>query len=154
MEVNGRSVGEGGLNSLVAAWYGVPVVLVTGDDVAVAEVEAVAPSARGVAVKKALNVRAVELQPLAAARADIEKAAREAVASSSRVPSQRTGPYIVRMRFKDTLIPLIAEGLPGFERKQADVVSWTSDTMPRRLPDRAHPVPLHRSELRGADPAR
>ena len=34
------------------------------------------------------------------------------------------------MRFKDTLIPFIAEGLPGFERKEPDAISWTSDTMP------------------------
>ncbi len=130
VEVNGRSLGEGGLNTLVAAWYGVNVVLVTGDDVAVAEVKAVATSARGVVVKKALNVRAVELEPLVAARAEIERAAREAVAGASRIPPQRTGPFRVHMRFKDTLIPFIAEGLPGFERKEPDSVSWTSDTMP------------------------
>jgi len=130
LEVNHRSVGEGGLNALLAAWYGVPVVLVTGDDVAVAEVKAVATSARGVVVKKALNVRAVELQPLAAARAEIEKAAREAVAAATRIPPERTGPFRVHMRFKDTLIPSIAEGLPGFERKEPDAVSWTSETMP------------------------
>ena len=34
VRVNGRSLGEGGLNTLVAGWYGVPVVLVTGDNVA------------------------------------------------------------------------------------------------------------------------
>ena len=130
VEVNGRSLGEGGLNTLVANWYGAPVVLVTGDDVAVAEVKAVATSARGVVVKKALNVRAVELQPLLAARAEIEKEARDAVATSSRIPTQRTGPFRVRMRFKDTLIPFIAEGLPGLERPQPDTVSWTSDSMP------------------------
>lgn len=130
VDVNGRSVGEGGLNTLMAAWYGVPVVLVTGDDVAVAEVKAVATSARGVVVKKALNVRAVELQPLAAARGEIETAAREAVATSSRIPPRRTGPFRVRMRFKDTLIPFIVEGLPGLERTEPDTVSWTSDSMP------------------------
>ena len=32
LRVNGVSVGEGGLNTLLASWYGVPVVLVTGDD--------------------------------------------------------------------------------------------------------------------------
>jgi D-amino peptidase len=128
VDVNGRSLGEGGLNTLMAAWYGVPVVLVTGDDVAVAEVKAVA-AARGVVVK-ALNVRAVELAPLAAARSEIETAAREAVAAAARIPAQRTGPFRVRMRFKDTLIPFIAEGLPGLERKEPDTVAWTSDTMP------------------------
>jgi D-amino peptidase len=130
VEVSGRSVGEGGLNTLLAGWYGVPVVMVTGDDIAVAEVRAVAPSARGVVVKKALNVRAVELAPLAVARAEIEKTARDAVAGASRTPPQRTGPFRVRMRFKETLIPEVAEGLPGITRPAPDTVAWTSDTMP------------------------
>ena len=60
----GRSLGEGGLNTLVAGWYGVPVVLVTGDDVAVKQVAAVAADARTVVVKRAINQRAVELRPL------------------------------------------------------------------------------------------
>ena len=128
LEVGGRSVGEGGLNTLLAAWYGVPVVLVSGDDVAVAEVRGVATSARGVVVKKALNVRAVELRPLGAARA--EKEAREAVASATRVAPQRTGPFRVRMRFKDTLIPDIVEAFPSIERLAPDTVAWSSDTMP------------------------
>jgi D-amino peptidase len=130
VDVSGRSVGEGGLNTLLAGWYGVPVVMVTGDDVAVAEVRTVATSARGVVVKKALNVRAVELKPLATARAEIEKTAREAVGAASRMPPQRTGPYRVRMRFHDTLIPDIAEGLPAVTREAPDTVAWTSDTMP------------------------
>jgi D-amino peptidase len=130
VEVSGRSVGEGGLNTLLAGWYGVPVAMITGDDVAVAEVRAVATFARGVVVKKALNVRAVELVPLAVARAEIEKTARDAVAGASRMPPQRTGPFRVRMRFKETLIPDVAEGLPGITRPAPDTVAWTSDTMP------------------------
>ena len=43
LQINGRSVGEGGMNAALAAWYGVPVVVVTGDDVAVAEVRESAP---------------------------------------------------------------------------------------------------------------
>ena len=63
LRVNGRSVGEGGLNTLAAQWYGVPVVVVTGDDVAVAQVAEVATGVRTVATKRAINQRAVELFP-------------------------------------------------------------------------------------------
>ena len=38
--VNGKSVGEGGMNARLAQWFGVPVVLVTGDDVAVEQQKA------------------------------------------------------------------------------------------------------------------
>ena len=44
LQINGRSVGEGGMNALLAAWYGVPVVAVSGDDVAVAEVKESVPA--------------------------------------------------------------------------------------------------------------
>ncbi len=72
LQVNGVSVGEGGMNAAMAAWYGVAVALVTGDDAAVEEVKASAPAVRTVAVKRAINTRAVELLPLAEARRQIE----------------------------------------------------------------------------------
>jgi D-amino peptidase len=130
VRVDGRSVGEGGLNTLMAEWHGVPVVLVTGDDVAVAEVQASAPGARGVIVKRAINVRAVELLPLAAARKKIEEAAREAVLAAKRTEPRRAPRYRVEMRFRDTLIPEIAEAFPSIERTRPDAVAFTSPTMP------------------------
>src|SRR5262245_30949596 len=58
LNVNGVSVGEGGMNAAMAAWYGVAVALVTGDDAAVEEVKGVVPGIRTVAVKRAINTRA------------------------------------------------------------------------------------------------
>ncbi len=60
LQVNGVAVGEGGMNAALAAWYGVAVALVTGDDTAVDEVKAIVPSVKGVVVKRAINTRAVE----------------------------------------------------------------------------------------------
>src|SRR5436190_24311135 len=39
LKINGVSVGEGGMNALFAAWYGVPVVFDSGDSVAVAQLK-------------------------------------------------------------------------------------------------------------------
>jgi D-amino peptidase len=36
VRLNGRSVPEGGVNAAIAGHFGVPVILVTGDDAAVA----------------------------------------------------------------------------------------------------------------------
>ena len=79
--VNGKSVGEGGMNARLAQWFGVPVVMVTGDDVAVEQQKETVPNVRGVVVKRAINTRAVELRPLAEARREIQTAARESVAA-------------------------------------------------------------------------
>ena len=131
VRVNGRSLGEGGLNTMVAAWYGVPVVLVTGDDVAVKQVAAVAAGVRTVTVKRAINQRAVELRPLDEVRKEIETAAREAVAGSKKAAPRREGTYAVEVQFNDTAIPEVAANLPGFERPAPDTIAFSADSMPR-----------------------
>ena len=131
VRVNGRSLGEGGLNTLVAGWHGVPVVLVTGDDVAVAEVQAAAPGARTVAVKHAINPRAVELRPLEEVHREIEEAARAAVTEAKRTPPAREAAYNVEVQLQNTLIPEVAEILPEMRRPAPDTVAFTSDSMPR-----------------------
>jgi D-amino peptidase len=130
LEINGRSVGEGGMNAALADWYGVPVVMVTGDDVAVKQVRESARDALGVEVKRAINVRAVELVPLAKARQDIETAAKESVGRAPRPRVVRAPEYRVTMRFKNFVIPEIATAFEGIERPAPDTVSFTRKTMP------------------------
>ena len=131
LEINGRSVGEGGMNAALAAWFGVPVVMVTGDDVAVRQVKESAPSAHGVDVKRAINTRAVELKPLAKAREEIERTAREAVQSApARRAAQKAGSYTIRMRFKNFTIPEVASAFQGIAVESPDTVVFTRATMP------------------------
>ena len=133
VRVNGQSYGEGGLNTLVAAWYGVPVVLVTGDDVAVKQVSAVATQAKTVIVKRAINPRAVELRPFADVHNEIEAAARAGVASARKFAPKKETAYKVEVQFRDTLIPEVAENLPGMQRPSPDTIAFTADSMPRAL---------------------
>ncbi len=130
LQINGRSVGEGGMNAALAAWYGVPVVMVTGDDAAVAEVKDSAPAARGVVVKRAINVRAVELKPLPQARQEIQQAARDAVAGAKKPAPQRTGPFRVQMRFRNFTFPEVLGAFKEIEATAPDAIAFTRDTMP------------------------
>jgi len=130
LQVNGRSVGEGGMNAALAAWYGVPVVMVTGDDVAVKQVQESAPGAKAVAVKRAINVRAVELVPLASAHEQIQKAAREAVASAKKPVPQRTAPFRVQMQFRNFVIPEVVTAFEGVQLVTPDTVAFSRQTMP------------------------
>ena len=57
----GRSLGELGLNTALAAHSGVPVVLVSGDDTVAAEAADVAPGMHTVVVKRGLGTRAAAL---------------------------------------------------------------------------------------------
>ena len=115
----------------MAAWYGVPVVLVTGDDVAVKQVAEVATTAKTVAVKRAINPRAVELRPFGEVHLEIETAARESVSGAKRFPPRRAASYKVEVQFQDVAIPEVAENLPGMQRPAPDTILFTADTMPK-----------------------
>ncbi|CAN5775938.1 M55 family metallopeptidase [soil metagenome] len=131
VRVNGASLGEGGLNTMVAAWYGVPVALVTGDDVAVRQVAEVATTAKTVAVKRAINPRAVELRPFKEVHHEIEEAAYAGVRDAKRFPPQRTPSYKVEVQFQEITIPEVAASLPTMERPAPDTIAFTSESMPK-----------------------
>ena len=129
LQINGRSVGEGGMNAALAAYYGVPVVAVSGDDVAIAEVQESAPNARGVIVKRAINVRAVELKPLQTARQEIQEAAKQGVASAKK-PAPVRGPVRVQLRYRNFTYPEVATAFKEIELVAPDTVAFSRETMP------------------------
>ncbi len=130
LQVNGRSVGEGGMNAALAAWYGVPVVAITGDDAAVEEVKGVVPGIRGVVVKRAINIRAVELRPLAEARRDIQAGVRDGVQSAKKPARERLNSYQVRMQFRNFTIPEVASAFSEMTQVAPDTVQFSRPTMP------------------------
>lgn len=130
LQINGTSVGEGGMNAALAAWYGVAVALVTGDDVAVDEVKARVPAVKGVVVKRAINTRAVELVPLAEARRQIEAGAKEAVAAAKKPAPVRSGPFTVTMQFRDVTIPEVMSAFREMERPAPDTLTFRRDALP------------------------
>ena len=77
------AVGEIGLVHATAAALGVPVVLLTGDDTACAEMTDWDPGVATVAVKRARDRFAAELRPVPEARRAIEAAARAALQVAS-----------------------------------------------------------------------
>ena len=126
VQINGRSVGEGGMNTLYAAWHGVPVVLVTGDQIAVAQIQEVATGALGVTVKRAINGRAVELRP-PSERARRSGAAAEQAVRIARKPRAADGtvphPDLVPRQLPFPRWPrrsLASNGRPRFAGVHAD----------------------------------
>lgn len=130
LQLNGVAVGEGGINAAMAAWYGVAVALVTGDDTAVEEVKALVPGVKGVTVKRAINTRAVEMLPLAEARRLIEAGAKDAVAAAKKPAPVRKGPYRVTMQFRDVTIPEVMSAFQEMARPAPDTLAFQRDAMP------------------------
>ena len=75
--INGEIVGESGINALVAAHYGVPIIFVSGDEVTAREADSIAPQAEKVVVKESLGrFAASNLHPNVACRLLREGASR------------------------------------------------------------------------------
>jgi D-amino peptidase len=130
LQINGRSVGEGGMNAALAMWYGVPVVAVSGDDVAVAQVKESVPGVKTVAVKRAINMRAAELKPLQQARREIQEASQEGVAGAKKTAPQRTGPYRVTIQYRNFTFTEVAGAFKEIEVVAPDTLRFARDTMP------------------------
>ena len=130
LRINGRSVGEGGMNAILAQWYGVPVVMVTGDDVAIEEQRETVPGVRGVVVKRAINSRAVELRPLVDTRREIQVAAKESVAAARKSAPARSTQYVVQMEFHDPTIPEVATAFREIRSVSPYAVEFTRESMP------------------------
>ncbi|MDJ0381752.1 M55 family metallopeptidase [Streptomyces sp. G-G2] len=127
--VNGVRASEGRLNSLVVAEYGVPVVLVTGDDLTCADAAGYAPGARTVAVKDHVSRYAAVCRTPARTAADIRAAAKEATALAVRYEPVRRGPFTVEVEFDAEHLAMAATVVPGVERTGERRIGYTSGAM-------------------------
>jgi D-amino peptidase len=92
VRLEGTVTGEAGINALVAAHFGVPVVLVTGDRVACEETAAILPGIHTAVVKEVVSrVAAHSLHPRQAC-ALIDEAAHRAVAGAASIAAPDFGP--------------------------------------------------------------
>jgi D-amino peptidase len=84
--LDGVVTGEAGINALVAAHYGVPVVLVTGDRCACEETAALIPGVHGAVVKESVSRTAAHSLHPSRACALIRDTAEKAVAAAAAAP--------------------------------------------------------------------
>jgi len=98
--LGGTRVGESQLNAAILGHFGVPVVLVCGDDKLAGQIAQTLPQARRVIVKHALDVTTARSLPRDEVLALIEQEAKAAVAGASAVkPVQISGPQTIRIQF-------------------------------------------------------
>ncbi|WP_412076183.1 M55 family metallopeptidase [Streptomyces xanthophaeus] len=127
--VNGVRASEGLLNAHVVAEYGVPVVLVTGDDLTCVDAAGYAPDAVTVAVKDHVSRYAAVCRTPARTAADIRAAAKEATALAVRRDPVLGGPYTVELEFDAEHLAMAATVVPGAERCAERRVAYSSETM-------------------------
>ncbi|MGW1517914.1 M55 family metallopeptidase [Streptomyces sp. NPDC002287] len=127
--LDGQRASEGVLNARVVAEYGVPVILVTGDDLTCADAAGYAPGARTVAVKDHVSRYAAVCRGPARTAADIRAAAAEAVKLAVRHEPVRGGPHTVEVEFDAEHLSMAATVVPGVERTGERRIAYTSGTM-------------------------
>lgn len=128
--LNGRPMSEGGMSAAIAGHFGVPVVLVTGDDVTVAELRSIVGDVEGVAVKEAVGFHsAVTLTP-AAARARIREGARRALERLDDFrPFRPDGPPVLELTFKSYRPAEVLAYLSTVERAGARTIRYRARDM-------------------------
>lgn len=117
VRLNGQRVSETEVNALYATSLGVPVGLVTGDDVTCDIAEANLPGVVTVAVKRAQGWSATNSLSPSAARDAIRAGAAKAVASANElVPINIPEEMVIEIDLPNTTAAELAEQVPGAER--------------------------------------
>lgn len=127
--VGGEPASEGVLNAHLVAEYGVPVVLVTGDDRACADGLGYAPRAETAAVKDYVDRYSAICRPPARTHADIKAAAKRAHALAQRHEPRHEGPFTVEVEFDAANLTNAATMVPSVEKVDARRVRYTAPTM-------------------------
>jgi D-amino peptidase len=128
VRIDGHSTGEFGINAIVAGHYGVPVMLVTGDDKAVVQTrELLGEQVVGVVVKEGISTfAALHLHPARAQeliRAGAEEATRRALAGRGR-PWPLPAGARVELEFEHQARADQAVLVPGVERAGERAVAF------------------------------
>jgi len=128
--LNGVDMTEGAWNAAIAGHFNVPVVMVSGDDAAVAEVRKVIGPIEAVEVKKALGFHAAQTMTPQAALALIADGVKKGLARRAELkPYKPAAPVTVDVSFKHYLPAEVLAYLPLFERSDSHSVRFRAKDM-------------------------
>jgi len=121
-------VGEAGINILYAASLNVPVVLITGDQEAIAQARELIPALEAVEVKQAVGTRAAIFRPVEEVRAEIRQASERALKNRFQTTMpQIKAPFTFEITFSGTALADVAAQIPTVKRSGSHTVSYTTD---------------------------
>jgi D-amino peptidase len=130
VRINGEIVGESGINALVAAHYGVPIILVSGDAVTTKEAESIAPDAEKVVVKQSLGrFAAAHVHPTIACQMLRDGAYRAVSNITTMRPPEFTLPVPLEVTFLVADMAEMAAWIRGVERVGPRTVILSNDNL-------------------------
>jgi D-amino peptidase len=123
--VSGRAVSEGSMNAAIAGHFGVPVVMASGDDVAMAELRQQLGDLETAEVKRSLGFHSAEtLTPAASVELIARKVKAGLASRAERKPFRLEAAPTLEIGFKHYLAAEVASYLPGAERTDAHSVRF------------------------------
>ena len=126
VELNGVPVPEGGISAAIAGHFGVPVVMVSGDDAAVEETRKLLGDVEGAVVKRAISFHSAATMTPEAAQALIRQRVRTALGRrASFRPYKVAAPVRLDVTFKSYRPAEILAYLPIVQRTTAHAVRFT-----------------------------
>ena len=128
--LNGREVGEYGLNSAVAGHFGVPVVFIAGDKAVADQARAFIPGVEALAVKEGIGQFAARTMHPLEARERNTAGVKAALARRSEIRPVSLGrPVTIEVELSAVEYADAAAMVPGMRRVSGRVVSYTAPDM-------------------------
>lgn len=128
VRLNGRECSETLISAATAGYFGIPVLMVSGDDQYVANAQALLGNVHGVAVKRAVSYQSVETVLPEKAYALLHEGATRAIENRGNVkPFVVPGPFKLEITFRQHLTAEVLSLLPICERTGATSVVYRCD---------------------------
>jgi D-amino peptidase len=128
--LNGVAQSEAGINAAIAAQYGVPVVMITGDDAIVGETKQRLGNLEGVVVKRAIGFHSAATLTPEVGQARIHQQAKTAVTRRGEMkPYAMTNPITLDVSFKNYRPVELLGYLPNIQRVDAHTVRFVGRDM-------------------------
>ena len=125
IRINGKPVGETAIDAYALAEYGIPVIMVTGDQALVREASTLLPGIETVQVKTSSDCKTTKCLPLAEARELIETAAKRALSRIDEfLPMRIPTPIETDVSFLKKEQIDLCETIPRAKRKEENTISY------------------------------
>jgi len=130
VKLNGMEVSEGIYNAALAGQFGVPIAFISGDRLAVSQLQKVVPSAEGAIVKEPFGYHSAQTVTPARGQALIRDGVKRAMAKLGTLQPYRVKtPIDLEVGFKLTIDAERAAFIPGLARSDAHNVKGTFPDM-------------------------
>jgi len=128
ISINSKPVGETAIDAYALAEYGIPVIMVTGDQALVREASTFLPGIETAQVKTSLDCKTTNCIPLSEARRLILATAKRALSRvDESMPVQITKPIEVDVSFPRKEQTDLCETIPRAKRKGEHTISYIAE---------------------------